>query len=61
MGKNIEKTEGIGFFEKYLTIWVAICIVIGIIIGQYIPIIPQILSKFEYANVSIPVALLIWR
>lgn len=56
----MEKKEGIGFFERYLTIWVALCIVVGIGIGQYLSIIPDTLSKFEYANVSIPVAILIW-
>lgn len=56
----MEKKQGIGFFERYLTIWVALCIVVGIAIGQYIPAIPETLSKFEYANVSIPVAILIW-
>lgn len=56
----MEKKQGIGFFEKYLTIWVALCIIIGIAVGQWLPAIPQILSKFEYANVSIPVAILIW-
>jgi ACR3 family arsenite transporter len=34
--------------------------VIGVAIGQFIPTVPQTLSKFEYANVSIPVAILIW-
>ena len=38
----------------------ALCIVIGVAIGQFIPTVPQTLSKFEYANVSIPVAILIW-
>ncbi len=52
--------QKIGFFEKYLTIWVTICIIIGIAIGQFIPIVPQTLSRFEYANVSLPIALLIW-
>jgi len=56
----MEKKQGIGFFEKYLTIWVAFCIIIGIAVGQWLPAIPQTLSKFEYANVSIPVAILIW-
>lgn len=56
----MEKKQGIGFFERYLTIWVALCIVTGIAVGQYIPAIPETLSKFEYANVSIPVAILIW-
>ncbi len=56
----MEKIKGIGFFERYLSLWVMICIVIGIGIGEYIPSIPNILSRFEYANVSIPVAILIW-
>ena len=56
----MEKKQGIGFFEKYLTVWVALCIIIGIAVGQWLPTIPQTLSKFEYANVSIPVAILIW-
>lgn len=51
---------GISFFEKYLTLWVAICMVIGVLIGIYFPGIPEFLSKFEYYNVSIPVAILIW-
>ena len=46
-----KKLEGIGFFEKYLTIWVALCIVAGVAIGQLAPAFPQTLSKFEYAHV----------
>ena len=55
-----EKNKGLGFFEKYLTLWVAICIVVGVLIGVYLPQIPQTLDKFTYAQVSIPVAILIW-
>lgn len=55
-----EKTQGIGFFERYLTIWVVICMVIGVLIGKFVPAIPEFLGKFEYANVSIPIAILIW-
>lgn len=54
------KSKGIGFFERYLTLWVLACIAIGVLIGQVLPIIPQFLSKFEYANVSLPIAILIW-
>ena len=52
--------KGIGFFEKYLSVWVALCIVIGISIGQWIPTVPGTLGQWEYANVSIPIAVLIW-
>ncbi|SFB37417.1 ACR3 family arsenite efflux transporter [Clostridium frigidicarnis] len=55
-----EKNNGIGFFERYLTLWVAICIVLGITIGKVLPVVPNTLSKFEYYNVSIPTAILIW-
>ncbi|MGM0370867.1 MAG: ACR3 family arsenite efflux transporter, partial [Bacillota bacterium] len=60
MEQNRDKAEGLGFFERYLTIWVAVCIVTGIIIGRFLPAIPETLSQFEYAQVSIPVAILIW-
>ena len=52
--------NGISFFEKYLTLWVALCMVGGVIIGKFLPGIPSFLSQFEYANVSIPIAILIW-
>jgi len=55
-----KKIQGIGFFEKYLTIWVILCMIIGILIGKFMPSVPNFLGKFEYANVSIPVAILIW-
>ncbi len=58
--KKTENNGGLGFFAKYLTVWVAICIIAGVIIGQVLPIIPETLSRFEYAKVSIPVAILIW-
>jgi len=53
-------SSGIGFFQKYLTIWVALCMIAGVLIGKYIPAIPEFFGRFEYANVSIPTAILIW-
>ncbi len=58
--KKEKQQPGIGFFEKYLTLWVALCMIVGVLIGVYLPGIPTLLSKFEYASVSIPVAILIW-
>ncbi|WP_066718601.1 ACR3 family arsenite efflux transporter [Clostridium sp. Marseille-P299] len=55
-----KKTQGISFFEKYLTFWVILCMVTGILIGRYLPGVPAILEKFEYAQQSIPIAVLIW-
>lgn len=51
---------GISFFEKYLTLWVILCMATGILIGKYLPGIPAFLNRFEYARVSIPIAILIW-
>lgn len=58
--KDTKGSDEMGIFERYLTVWVALCIIAGIMIGKWVPIIPEILSKFEYAHVSVPVALLIW-
>jgi arsenite transporter len=60
--KRIEKIKksDISFFEKYLTVWVFLCMVTGVLIGQFLPQVPGFLSRFEYANVSIPIAILIW-
>ena len=55
-----KKSEGIGFFEKYLTLWVLICMAVGIAVGKLLPEVPAFLGKFEYARVSIPIAILIW-
>jgi len=55
-----QEPAGIGFFEKYLTLWVILCMAAGILIGKYLPGIPAFLNCFEYAKVSIPIAILIW-
>jgi arsenite transporter len=50
----------LGVFSRYLTVWVALCIVAGVAIGQFLPTVPETLARFTYAQVSIPVAILIW-
>lgn len=47
-------------FHKYLSVWVILCMAIGILIGNYLNFIPKFLSNFEYYKVSLPVAILIW-
>lgn len=56
----MKNRKGLGAFERYLTLWVIACIAIGIAIGKWLPAIPMTLGKFEYYNVSLPVAILIW-
>lgn len=51
---------GISVFQKYLTVWVILCMVVGVLIGRFLPQIPAFLNQFEYARVSIPMAILIW-
>ena len=50
----------IGFFEKYLTVWVALCIVVGIALGHLLPGLFGVIAQAEIARVNIPVAVLIW-
>jgi arsenite transporter len=50
----------IGFFEKYLTVFVLICMLIGVLIGRYLNAIPNFLNQFEIASVNIPIGILIW-
>jgi arsenite transporter len=47
-------------FERYLTIWVFLCIVTGIVLGQYLPGVFQAIGRMEVARVNVPVGLLIW-
>jgi len=50
----------LGLFERYLTLWVLLCIVAGIALGQWLPKIFQIIGHLEVARVNLPVGLLIW-
>lgn len=54
------KEPGISIFQRYLTLWVLLCMVFGVLIGKYLPSVPAFLNRFEYAKVSIPMAILIW-
>ena len=47
-------------FERYLTVWVFLCIVVGIALGQFMPDVFQAIGQMEFAKVNLPVGLLIW-
>ena len=49
-----------GIFERYLTLWVALCIVTGIALGRLLPAVFQAIGRMEIARVNLPVGLLIW-
>ncbi len=47
-------------FERYLTVWVGLCIAVGIALGQWFPVVFQFIGRLEVAQVNLPVGLLIW-
>ena len=49
-----------GLFERYLTLWVALCILAGIVLGQAIPTVFHAIGSMTIAQVNLPVAVLIW-
>jgi len=54
------RAPALGFFERYLTVWVALCIVTGIVLGQVLPALFQAVGRMEVARVNVPVGILIW-
>ncbi len=59
-GASAPAKPAIGFFERYLTIWVALCIVAGVTLGQLLPAFFQGVAALEVAKVNLPVGVLIW-
>jgi ACR3 family arsenite transporter len=59
MEKELNITS-LGFFEKYLSIWVSLAIIIGVTLGNVFPKVFQFISSLEYAHINIPIAILIW-
>src|SRR5437762_4221908 len=60
---NVDRRRAVpalGTFERYLTVWVALCIIAGILLGQLLPAPFQALGRMNVAEVNIPVAVLIW-
>ena len=55
-----DKSSGISCFQRYLTVRVLLCMVVGVVLGHFITELPALLNKFEYARISIPMAVLIW-
>jgi len=52
--------QGISSFQRNLTWWVLGCMLVGVLIGRFIPAIPDILGRLEISGISIPIAILIW-
>ena len=58
--QSVAESGGIGFFEKWLSVWVALCIVAGVTLGNLVPGAFQLLAGVEYASVNLVVGILIW-
>lgn len=56
----MENKSSIGFFQKYLSVWVLLCMAAGVAIGYFLPSVSKFLSSLEVASVNIPIAVLIW-
>jgi len=54
------ESSGIGFFDRLLTVWVLACMIVGVVIGKLWPAVADYLDKLTVANISIPIAVLIW-
>ncbi|SFJ89673.1 ACR3 family arsenite efflux transporter [Methylophaga sulfidovorans] len=57
---NSASSSAIGFFERYLSVWVGLCIVAGVALGSLFPSIFQTVATWQYANVNLAVAVFIW-
>lgn len=55
-----ESQTGISFFQRYLTLWVLLCMVVGVAIGYALPAVPAFLDTLQVMGISIPIATLIW-
>lgn len=55
-----KSSKSIGVFQKYLTVWVLLCMGVGVLIGHFLPSVGSFLSSLEVLKVNIPIAILIW-
>jgi ACR3 family arsenite transporter len=50
----------LGMFEKYLTLWIAICIIVGLLVGRFVPEFGQLMDSLKYEQLSIPIGVLLF-
>lgn len=60
MSAQTQAAPAMNLFERYLSVWVALCIAIGILLGQVVPSVFRVIGGLEIARVNLPVGLLIW-
>ena len=50
----------LGFFEKYLTLWIAVCIIVGLLVGKFLPQFGQLMDSLRFRQLSIPIGILLF-
>ena len=56
----MEKELSLGLWEKYLTVWIALCIVTGLLIGRFLPAFGQFMDSLKFLKLSIPIGILLF-
>ncbi|MCW4006092.1 MAG: ACR3 family arsenite efflux transporter [Candidatus Bathyarchaeota archaeon] len=58
--EHIKKELSLGLWEKYLTLWIALCIVAGLLLGRFLPQFGQFMDSLKIVNLSIPIGFLLF-
>ena len=57
---HVKKELSLGLWEKYLTVWIAVCIVVGLLVGRFFPAFGQFMDSLKFAQLSIPIGILLF-
>lgn len=57
---SAKRETSLGIFEKYLTLWIAICIVIGLLVGRFLPQFGEFMDSLKFRQLSIPIGILLF-
>jgi arsenite transporter len=58
--EHVKKELSLGLWEKYLTLWIALCIVVGLLVGRFIPEFGQFMDSLKFVKLSIPIGILLF-
>src|SRR4030067_1725792 len=58
--EHLKKELSLGLWEKYLTLWIAICIVAGLLVGRFLPEFGEFMDSLKFAKLSIPIGILLF-
>lgn len=57
---HVKKELSLGLWEKYLTVWIAVCIVVGLLVGRFFPAFGEFMDSLKFAQLSIPIGVLLF-